>query len=138
VHFKKGKDEETRLGLTPLIDIVFLLLIFFMLTSHFDVASGVRIKLPEAAQRLYDSVEQKITLIIDRSGAIYLEGEKLDETGLRQKLVTFIAKEAEIQLVLQADKDVRHGRVVQAMDIAKSVGIRSLVIAARWEPEKAY
>jgi biopolymer transport protein ExbD len=137
MRFKKTIEEEPRLGITALIDIVFLLLIFFMLTSHFDVASGVLIKLPKAVQRLYGTENDRITLVIDSAGNTYLEGRKVDERRLQKRLQDLVERHDLVNLVLQADKDVKHGRVVQIMDLAKTAGVQSVIIAARWDSEKA-
>ena len=136
MRFRKAKEEEPRLGLAPLIDIVFLLLIFFMVTSHFDVASGLRIQLPEVAQRLFNQKDNQLRLIIDKSGGMFLDGKRLDLKTLAKKLEKAVNEKDLVHLVLQADKDVRHGAVVQAMDIAKSVGISSIIIAAQWKADK--
>jgi len=136
MRFKKVRDEESRLGITPLIDIVFLLLIFFMLTSHFHIASGVPVRLPKISQKEHDRKGNKVTLVIDRSGNIYLKGKKVDIKKLGSKLSARIKEDSRLHLVLEADKDVRHGRVVNIMDIAKTAGVSSIIIAANWEPEK--
>ena len=136
MRFRKAKEEEPRLGLAPLIDIVFLLLIFFMVTSHFDVASGLHIQLPEVAQRLFNQKDNQLRLIIDKSGGMFLEGKRLDLKTLEKKLEKAVNEKDLVHLVLQADKDVRHGAVVQAMDVAKSVGINSIIIAAQWKADK--
>ena len=138
MRFRKVKEEEPGIGITPLVDIVFLLLIFFMLTSHFNVASGVPIRLPKIAQKAYDSDVRKIVLVIDRKGQTYLRGELTDEKNLGPKLKSLVEKEGLVHLLLEADKDVSHGRVVQVMDLAKRAGISSIIIAAKWEPEKVY
>ncbi|MBU2497969.1 MAG: biopolymer transporter ExbD [Proteobacteria bacterium] len=130
--------EEPGLGIAPLIDIVFLLLIFFMVTSHFDVASGVRIELPKVARTTYDQRESKVTIIIDKTGQSYLEGEKIDMKGLGQRLSRLVQEKNVVHLVLQADKEAQHGAVVEAMDVAKTAGVRSLVIAAQWKSEKVF
>jgi biopolymer transport protein ExbD len=136
MRFKKIKDEEPRLGITPLIDIVFLLLIFFMVTSHFHMASGVSIKLPKVTQRTHDKDSEKITLIIDREGRTYLKGDIIDLKNLATELKDLVVKEGLTHLLLEADKDVAHGKVVQVMDLAKSAGVLSIIIAANWKPEK--
>ena len=136
MRFRKAKEEEPRLSLAPLIDIVFLLLIFFMVTSHFDVASGLHIQLPEVAQRLFNQKDNQLRLIIDKSGGMFLDGKRLDLKTLEKKLEKAVNEKDLIHLVLQADKDVRHGAVVQAMDVAKSVGINSIIIAAQWKADK--
>lgn len=136
MRFKKSKDEEPRLGIAPLIDIVFLLLIFFMVTSHFDVASGVRIRLPKVTKRIIDRSDNKITLVMDKEGSVYIEGKKVDTGDLRNRLEAIIKQKNLDRLILQADKDVRHGRVVEVMDIAKSAGIDSVIIAAQWQGDR--
>lgn len=138
MRFRRAKLEEPGLGIAPLIDIVFLLLIFFMVTSHFDVASGVRIELPKVAGTTHDQRESKVTIIIDKDGQSYLEGEKIDMKGLGERLRNLVQEKNEVHLVLQADKDSRHGVVVQAMDVAKTAGVRSIVIAAQWKAEKVF
>ena len=118
MRFKRTREEETRLGIAPLIDIVFLLLIFFMLTSHFDVASGVRIRLPQVAQKLYEQKKSRATLVIDSRGNLYLEGKPLDQETLNQTLQRLVSDKGLTHLILQADKDVRHGAVVGVMEEA--------------------
>lgn len=138
MRFKKVNDEEPRLGITPLIDIVFLLLIFFMVTSHFQVASGVSIKLPKVMQKTFHKDTEKITLIIDKEGSIYLMGKKIDLHKLSIDLKGLVEKDGLVHLLIEADKDVKHGRVVQVMDLAKTAGVRSIIIAANWETRKAF
>jgi len=138
MRFRKIKEEEIRLSIAPLIDIVFLLLIFFMVTSHFDVASGVRIRLPEVAKKFFNQEEDKITLVIDKSGGIYLKGKRVEMKILRKRLENLVKGKDLVHLFLQADKDVKHGRVVQVMDLAKSTGVHSIIIAARWKSEKVF
>ena len=136
MRFRKEKEEETRLGLAPLIDIVFLLLIFFMVTSHFDVASGLRIQLPKVARKVFHQQDNPLRLIIDKSGRMFLDGKELDINALKQQLEKAVNERDVIHLILQADKDVRHGVVVQAMDAARAAGINSIVIAAQWKADK--
>jgi biopolymer transport protein ExbD len=131
------REDEVRMPLASFIDIVFLLLIFFLVTSHFDVASGVRIRLPHVASMLYDQKDNRITVLIDSSGQIFLEGRKIDLKEMGERLKTLVKDKNLVQLVLQADKDVKHGFVVQAMDVAKTAGVQSIVIAAQWKSDKA-
>jgi len=137
MRFRKPAEEEPRLGITPLIDIVFLLLIFFMLTSHFHVASGIPIRLPTVAQKAHDKEKRSVALVIDREGILYLKGNKISVEELGPKLKALIQGEGAYRLILEADKAVRHGLVVRVMDLAKTAGIASIVIAANWEPKQA-
>ena len=136
MRFRKNREDDPTITIAPLIDVVFLLLIFFMVTSHFDIASGVRINLPKVTKKLINEDEDnKITLVIDKSAAIYLEGKKVESKELQNRLESLIKERGLLNLILQADKDVSHGEVVQIMDLAKNAGIQSIIIAARWRSE---
>lgn len=136
MRFKRPREQEAILTIAPLIDMVFLLLVFFLVTYHFDLASGVPIQLPKVAAKNFDEVREKVTVLIDRSGQLYLKGSKLDLPALRAELKGIVQKEGAVSLVLQADKEVSHGIVVEVMDAAKTSGVRTIIIAAQWRPEK--
>jgi biopolymer transport protein ExbD len=136
LRFLKSKQEEETILLTPFVDIVLNLLIFFAVTTQFDIASGVHIRLPTVSNIIKEQQENRIVVVIDASGQIYLEGKKLDPKMLGERLKALVKEKRTIQLFLQADKDVKHGFVVQAMDIAKSAGVQSIVIAAQWKVDK--
>jgi len=137
MRFSQPKREEISLGVSiaPLIDIVFLLLIFFMLTSHFDIISGIDIELPDISERGSDQSVDNIIVALDKTGNCYLQKEKvtLKDLYLRLKERT---KEKKINLILNADRDAKHGHVVRIMDLAKKAGINSIVIAAQWREEQ--
>ncbi|MBW2610161.1 MAG: biopolymer transporter ExbD [Deltaproteobacteria bacterium] len=135
MRFKKTIEEEPRISIAPFIDIVFLLLIFFMVTSHFDIASGVRINLPKVTKRIINEEKNKIILIIDKSSQTYLDGKKIGQESLLKRFKHLVDEKGLLHLILQADKDVSHGKVVEIMDLAKSAGVHSIIIAARWKSE---
>ena len=137
MRFLRKKTEEETILLTPFVDIVLNLLIFFAVTSQFDIASGVRIKLPQVSKIIAGLEENKATVVIDSAGQPYFEGQKIDMKHLEQRLKSLVHEKGNLQLVLQADKDVKHGTVVEAMDVAKSVGVQSIVIAAQWKAQKS-
>jgi len=138
MKFQRSKQEESTLGIAPLIDIVFLLLIFFMVTSHFDVASGVHIKLPQVSKVMFDRQDNKVTVLIDQSGQAYFEGKKVDMKTLGERLKELVQEKNTVQLILQADKETKHGAVVETMDVAKTAGVHSIVISAQWKPQKTF
>jgi len=98
MRFKKSNEEEIRLSIAPLIDIVFLLLIFFMVTSHFDVASGVHIRLPKVAQKIFGEETSRIILLMDNSGDIYLEGNKIEMETLKTRLEEIVKEKESVHL----------------------------------------
>jgi biopolymer transport protein ExbD len=136
LRFVRSKQEEETILLTPFVDIVLNLLIFFAVTTQFDIASGVHIRLPTVSNIVKEQQENRVVVIMDASGQIFLEGKKLDPKMLGERLKALVKEKKSIQLVLQADKDAKHGFVVQAMDIAKSAGVQSIVIAAQWKIDK--
>jgi biopolymer transport protein ExbD len=138
MKFKKTEEEDVRVGITPLIDVVFLLLIFFMLTSQFHIASGVKIRLPKITNKAFESAEKKIVLVVDRNSRIFFEGKELKLDKLEAKLTEIIKQDGAASLVLEADKQVTHGKVVNIMDISKKAGVSSIIIAAKWDPEKVF
>lgn len=139
MRFSQPKREEISLGISiaPLIDIIFLLLIFFMLTSHFEIMSGIDIRLPDISEKGKDRSDDNVVVVLDKAGTCYLQEEKVTLKELYVKLEQ-MAKRQKVRLMLQADQDVRHGLVVRIMDLANNAGVNSIVIAAQWEPEKAY
>jgi biopolymer transport protein ExbD len=136
LRFLRTKQEEETILLTPFVDIVLNLLIFFAVTTQFDIASGVHIRLPTVSNVIKEQQENRVVVVMDASGQIFLEGKKLDPKMLGERLKALVKEKRSIQLVLKADKDVKHGFVVQAMDIAKSAGVQSIVIAAQWKIDK--
>jgi biopolymer transport protein ExbD len=76
-------------------------------------------------------------VVIDSEGQAYFEGKKVDMKHLEERLKSLVHEKGNLQLVLQADKDVKHGKVVEAMDVAKSVGVQSILIAAQWKAQKS-
>ena len=139
MRFSQPKREEISLGVSiaPLIDIVFLLLIFFMLTSHFEVISGIDIKLPYISEKGSDKATDKMIVVLDKQGNCFLQKDKIALKDLYLKLKE-ATEQKRITLMLQADRDVKHGHVVRVMDLAKKSGVYSIIIAAQWEPEKVF
>ncbi|MFW6147418.1 MAG: ExbD/TolR family protein [Thermodesulfobacteriota bacterium] len=139
MRFSQPKKEEISLGVSmaPLIDIVFLLLIFFMLTSHIDIVPGIDMVLPEISQKGSDTAAETMIVAIDRQGSHYLNKEKIE---LNELFKTFekTAHPGKTSLIVQADRDVKHGHVVRVLDLAKKAGINRIVIAAQWEPEHVF
>ncbi|MEW5766739.1 MAG: biopolymer transporter ExbD [bacterium] len=134
MKFKRVKIKEAGLDITPLIDVVFLLLIFFLLSSSFIMQPGIKVKLPEATT---DDIKTKkdIFVTIARDDTYFLNEESISLAALPDKLRVLAAKEADQLLIIKADREVKHGRVVEVMDIAKKAGIDRLAIAT--EPKKA-
>jgi len=126
------QDEEITLELTPLIDMVFQLLIFFMLTTTFAVnvkEGGIEVELPKAKSTQIASMTKHLVIAILKDGRMIVGGETHSVDSLRQKLTEIHKENPKTMVVMQADTTVDHGTVVRAMDIAAEVGLKRLAIA---------
>jgi biopolymer transport protein ExbD len=139
MRFSQPKREEISLGISiaPLIDIVFLLLIFFMVTSHFEIMASIDIELPDISQRGSDQLVDSMIVAIDKTGNYYIKKEKMDLADIYLRLKEG-SEQKKINLILQADRDVKHGYVVRIMDLAKKAGVTSIIISAQWDPEEVF
>jgi len=123
----KSRSEEVFINLTPLIDVVFLLLIFFMVTTTFtSIRYGIRVNLPKTTTP-EQKVEENVVISITKDNKIYLGKKWVREEELVPLLKREIKKKGNF-VVINADKDVKHGKVVRVMDLAKKAGAVKLGI----------
>lgn len=126
--FQTGpRRRRPAITITPLIDVMLLLLIFFMLTSTFRQSTGLDITLPQARSGSAQEMELH-EIVVDREGQLFFGTTPVDEAGLRQQLTELLAEDADAQLILRADASAGFGRVIRAIDIAREVGGEQLII----------
>ena len=127
LKFKRHlKLDEDRLDVTPLIDVVFLLLIFFMLTSTFVLQPGIKVKLPRAITS--EALREKnLVIVITAGGKIYLDNEIISPDELSARLEK--AARDERAVLIKADQKISLGRVVEVWDLCRDVGITQVSIA---------
>jgi biopolymer transport protein ExbD len=134
VKFQRRIREELSINLTPLIDVVFLLLIFFMVSTTFTRETRLVINLPEADGEAAPDVEQVIEISVSQSGAYAIDGRTLvnaDLSTLMQGMKEVSRGDRSVALVLIADADATHQSVVTAMDAIGQSGFSRLSIATR-------
>lgn len=132
---KRRGRHEASVDLTPLIDVVFLLLIFFMVSTNFIRESQLRITLPEADGAPVDERPETIELIVDQGGDYAVGGRLLVNNSL-ETLITALAEAKkrapeDVHLVITADAKATHESVVRAMDAAGKVGLTRLSITTQ-------
>jgi biopolymer transport protein TolR len=117
----------TDINVTPLVDIMLVLLIIFMLTAHLIARQAIEVQLPKASQ---SSTANPTTLAItlSREGRMYLNGAQITPEALRAAVQAAVAKDAKTQAIIAGDKNVSHGRVVWVLDVVKSLGVTSFAI----------
>ena len=126
------RDERVDVNLTPLIDVVFLLLIFFMVSTTFDRHANLKVELPEASAKQEQQVEEPVVLSIDAKGNYFINDRQLVNTKLetlKTALQKTVADKKDVSLVLRADAKTPHQSVVRAMDAASQLGLTRLSIA---------
>lgn len=132
MNFYHGKPEEdVQINLTPLIDVVFLLLIFFMVSTTFDTTSQLKIKLPEASQVKTQDPPQKLNLMIDANGSFFLNSRELSNSKsatLRAALVRAMDG-TRLPIVIQSDAESPVQSLVTAMDVVGQLGLKQVSIA---------
>ncbi len=136
MSFRRKKRDELRVELTPMIDVVFLLLIFFMISTTFIETPGISIKLPEASSSIAEKEPDEIKIFLSKEGEIYLKEEQISLAALRAHLKTYGDRARSMTFLLLADKEAKHGLVVQLMDSAKVSGFGKLAIATESKKEK--
>ena len=138
MKFRQVRRELPALNLTPLIDIVFLLLIFFMVTTSFSRETRLLVSLPEASGSAENAVES-IEVLVDREGGYAINGRRLvnaEVDSLVRGLELESGGDVSLLVVLVADAEVQHQSVVSAMEAIGRAGFTSLSIATREPIEK--
>lgn len=128
IRRKKRDRYEVKVPLTSLIDIVFLLLIYFLLTTNFMVDEGITIKLPQA-RASKPQVEESITVYVDKEGRSYLNNEEIIIGDLFKRLREMISGKKDKLVVVRADRGVILNKAVKVMDVAKAAGAGRLCLA---------
>lgn len=118
--------------MTSLIDVVFLLLIFFVVTSTFLDRPGIDLTLPEAGSAPV-AERDELTVRLDADGGTWIGSSAVEPAALSDSIAARIERGGHDRVVLEADETVPHGRVVRAMDAARRAGAEALVVATRPE-----
>jgi biopolymer transport protein ExbD len=129
MSFHRTQREEPRVDLTPMVDVVFLLLIFFMISTTFVESPGISIKLPESSSQTIDREPKEIKVYLSKEGDIYHGDKKISLDGFKGLLADYQSDAKKTTVLLLADQESRHGKVVTLMDLARDAGFTKLAIA---------
>ena len=128
VHPKRRPRPQVQPPLTALIDLVFLLLIYFLLTSNFLNEQGIAVRLP-AARAAAQPRPEAVLVTVDRQGRFFVNGKETAADGLDSRLRHLLAGRRERAVVVRADRSVAVDRVVTALDAARAAGAQRLSLA---------
>jgi len=125
----RASAEEAEIDLTPMLDVTFIMLIFFIVTASFVKESGMDVNRPDAATAVVKPMGN-ILVAITPSGQIWIDKRQVDVRALRANLERLHAENPQGAVVIQADVDSKNGLLVAVMDAAKLAGIDNVSIAA--------
>src|SRR5450432_4645041 len=122
---KRGIISE--INVTPLVDIMLVLLIIFMLTANLIAKQAIEVELPRASQATALN-PTTLAITVTRDGALYLNGKTTATAAFREAVAAAVAKDPKTQAIISGDKAVSHGRIVWVLDVVKSLGVASFAI----------
>lgn len=125
----KRNTEEPRIDLTPMVDCVFLLLIFFMISTTFVETPGLTIKLPQSTAQTIAREPKELKIYLDKSGQIFHQNQPVTLDQFRALLRQPGSDVGQTTFLLLADREAKHGTVVMLMDLAQEAGLGKLAIA---------
>ena len=135
MNLRPRRSEPPRVDITPLIDVVFLMLIFFMVSTTFDKQTQLKVDLPEAATSDTSAVEeQRIDITIDAQGQFYVNERELvrhDAETLRRSLQTIAEDRTDLPVVVSGDRNAPLQSMMTVLDVAAQLGMTRLSFVAR-------
>ena len=136
MNFSSKDDNKIlpEINIVSLIDVVLLMLIFFMLTTSFVARPGLQVKLPKASTEVVKS-HQRLEIVITKEGRLYLNNDLIKASELKAALEAKTKETKDQVLIINADEMARHGMVVKVMDMAKRVGLDNMAIATSPESD---
>ncbi|MDX3772853.1 biopolymer transporter ExbD [Chromatiaceae bacterium AAb-1] len=126
---KRIREEETaEIDITPMMDIVFIMLIFFIVTTSFVKEAGIDVNKPEAAQA-QSKPSATIFIAVRANGEVWMDKRLVDVERVSANIERLVAESPTDTIIIQADKEAKHGRIMEVMDQIKTAGPYIISIA---------
>ena len=129
---KKHKEQDAEIDMTPMLDVVFIMLIFFIVTTSFVKEAGVNVNKP-FGPTAYQKKNASVFVAIKEDGTIWMSKKEVDIKNLRGIIEEVRLESPEGQVVIQADKRAKSGVLLKAIDAIKAAGVKDVSIAAEVE-----
>lgn len=126
----KNRRKSPSLDMAPLMDMIFILLIFFIVTTSFVKESGVTINRP-VAQSSVTNEKTNMVIGVTKEGHVYIEGQVVDVRSVRARMERFLAEIPDGSVVIAADTQSYSGKVIQVLDACRMAGVKNLSVATR-------
>lgn len=124
------QEEDAGIDLTPMLDVVFIMLIFFIVSTSFVKESGIEVSRP-SAKSATNKERANVMVAISKGGEVWIQKRKVDVASVRANIERLHAESPEGQVIVQADKDSKNGLLVEVMDQIRLAGVENISIAAK-------
>ncbi|MFT5396935.1 MAG: biopolymer transport protein ExbD [Gammaproteobacteria bacterium] len=134
MNFRSERRDEVDLDITPLIDVVFLLLIFFMVSTTFEHNSEINITLPSSSKEITEAKPDAVNVGLDAQGNVYINDKSLVNAQIetiKAALSDALVGLNEPPIIISADSDATHQSVVRVMDAARQLGLVKITFATQ-------
>jgi len=129
VNLRKRNRPEYLVDITPLIDVVFLMLIFFMVSTTFNASSSLKLDLPSSKAKAEQKKVDQVTVSINAKGSFYVQDEAVKDSDLRKRILNASKGDPKVRVILRADAETHHKRVVYVLDTLRGLGMSKVGIA---------
>lgn len=129
MKLRQKSRADYLVDITPLVDVVFLMLIFFMVSTSFNLSSSLKLDLPTSKATAAQSESKQVTIAINAKGQLYVQDEAVDDKDLRKRILNVSKGDPNMRVVLRADSDARHKRVVLVLDTLRELEMTKVGIA---------
>lgn len=125
MKYKRKSGHITGINVAPLIDVIFILVIFFMVSSTLIIHKGMLVKLPKA-KNVKSVTQAKLVVYITKEGNIFVNEDEISLVDLKSKIAEFIKLTNKRDVTIKADKEIIYGEVIKVIDICKEAGILNI------------
>ena len=129
MRFGVARRPDAMIDVTPMIDVVFQLVLFFMVSTTFVSSPGIQVDLPRSSAQTILSEDRDVNIWMTADGGVFVDDVAMDTEGLQELFRARAEVDPNTLVVMKADEGVAHGRVVAVMDMARAVGLTRLAIA---------
>ncbi len=129
MRLRNRKKHDYVVDITPLVDVVFLMLIFFMVSTSFKVASSLKLELPASKSQEQVTDVKEVVISIDTKGQLYVQDEPVSDSALRKRILNVTKGDPNMRAVLRADANSQYKHVVFVLDVLRQLGMGKVAIA---------
>ncbi len=125
----RGKRSDLLIDLTPMIDVVFLMLIFFMVSTSFTTDNSIKLDLPQSKAQAANKEEKQVIVSINAEGQLFVQDERVQDADLRRRVLNITKGDPNMRVVIRADANAKHKRLVYVLDTIRELGMGKVGIA---------